>query len=68
VTGKITPGNAVNLCIVCSNEEELNTIFNKLSEGGTIGHPVSKFFAGTMGDFVDKFGIQWMLYYGAEMQ
>jgi len=62
------PGNAVHLCIVCDSEEELNTLFNKLSEGGTVNHPVEKFFAGTIGDFVDKFGINWMLYYGDMQQ
>jgi len=62
------PGNAVNLCIVCDSEEELNTYFNKLSEGGTVNHPVSKFFAGTMGDLTDRFGINWMFYYGENAQ
>jgi PhnB protein len=61
-------GNSVNICISCNTEDELNSFFDKLSEGATINHPVSKFFAGTMGDLTDKFGINWMLYYGENMQ
>ncbi len=68
MNNNFTPGTAVHLCIVCDSEEELNALFNKLSEGGTVRHPVEKFFAGTMGDFRDKFGINWMLYYGGNMQ
>lgn len=68
MNNNFTPGNAVHLCIVCDSEEQLITYFNKLSEGGTIRHPVEKFFAGTIGDFIDKFGINWMLYYGGNMQ
>ena len=64
----IQQGNTVNICINCNSEEELNSFFAKLSDGGTVHHPVSKFFAGTMGDFSDKFGINWMLYYGENMQ
>jgi len=68
MNNNFTPGNAVNLCIVCDSEDELNTLFNKLSEGGTPAHPVTKFYAGTMGDLTDKFGIKWMLYYGENAQ
>ena len=68
MNSNFTLGNAVHLCIVCDSEEELNTYFNKLSEGGTVGHPVSKFFAGTMGDLTDKYGINWMLYYSENVQ
>ncbi len=64
----IKQGNSVNICISCNTEEELNSFFAKLSEGGTVNHPVSKFFAGTMGDFTDKFGLNWMLYYGETTQ
>ena len=68
MNSNFTLGNAVHLCIVCDSEEELNTYFNKLSEGGKVNHPVSKFFAGTMGDLTDKYGINWMFYYGDMQQ
>ena len=68
MNNNFTTGNAIHLCIVCDNEEQLNTYFNKLSEGGKVNHPVEKFFAGTIGDFTDKFGINWMLYYGDNTQ
>lgn len=63
----IKQGNNVNLCIVCNSEDELHTYFNKLSEGGNVTHQVEKFFAGTMGNLTDKFGISWMLYCAGEM-
>ena len=68
MNSNFTTGNAIHLCIVCDNEEQLNTYFNKLSEGGKVNHSVEKFFAGTIGDFTDKFGINWMLYYGDNTQ
>ena len=68
MNNNFAPGTAMHLCIVCDSEEQLNTYFNKLAEGGKVNHPVEKFFAGTIGDLSDKFGINWMFYYGGDMQ
>jgi PhnB protein len=68
MNNNFSSGSAIHLCLVCDSNQQLNTYFEKLSVGGTVNHPVSTFFAGTIGDFQDKFGINWMLYYGEGMQ
>jgi PhnB protein len=60
-------GNNITLSLTFSNEEELKTTFAKLSEGGKINHPVQPFFAGTMGDAADKYGINWMFYFEKQL-
>lgn len=52
-------GGPVSLTLTCANKDELHTIFGKLAQGGTVTHEPSPFFAGTMGNVVDKFGIRW---------
>jgi PhnB protein len=54
-------GNMVSLSLSCSNQQEIETLFAKLSEGGKIGHPLSDEFFGTIGDVTDRFGTSWML-------
>ena len=50
------------VAIDCSNEDEINSIFGKLSAGGEVKCPVSPaFWGGTFGACTDKFGIHWML-------
>jgi PhnB protein len=62
--GGFTKGNNIALSLNCSSEEEINTFFNKLSEGGKISHALMQSFWGaTFGVFTDKFGIRWMLNY-----
>jgi PhnB protein len=59
--GGVIKGNAISLALTCSTKEELETLFAKLFEGGKVGHPLTEQFFGTIGDFTDKFGIDWML-------
>lgn len=60
-----TTGNTMSLCLNCSSEEELQTVFEKLSAGGEVVHPPKKEFWGdTFGQCNDKFGMRWMLNYG----
>lgn len=57
-------GNNVKLCLTCKSEEEINTVFSKLSEGGSVQMPLHQSFWGaTFGELTDKFGMHWMFNY-----
>jgi len=57
-------GNNISLSLICSSEEEINTFFSKLSEGGKILDPLKEQFWGAIfGALKDKFGIGWMFNY-----
>jgi PhnB protein len=61
---KLADGNTVQLCINCSSEEEINSLFAKLAEGGKITEPLGvMFWGGTFGALTDKFGKHWMFNY-----
>ncbi|MES2276931.1 MAG: VOC family protein [Bacteroidota bacterium] len=63
-SGGHVQGNDISLAISCSSEEEINTYFNKLAEGGHIMDPLKEQFWGAIfGAVKDKFGIKWMLNY-----
>jgi PhnB protein len=47
------------------NEEELHRVFALLSDGGHVVRPLHKFFGGTIGLAVDRFGKEWMFYANA---
>ncbi|QHS55009.1 VOC family protein [Mucilaginibacter sp. 14171R-50] len=49
----------VSLTITCANKAEVHEKFAKLADGGKVVHEVMTFFAGTMGNVVDKYGIGW---------
>ncbi len=57
----IINGNTIAFALTCKSKEEMDTIWGKLSEGGTIGNEPMEAFFGTIGDLVDKFGFAWML-------
>jgi PhnB protein len=58
------PGNNFSLSLQPSSEAEADSIFNKLSEGGTVTMPLGKVFWGAyFGMFTDKYGIQWLVNY-----
>jgi len=58
----VKQGNNVSLSIQIDDTAELEKLFNKLSEGGTVKMPLEDTFWGArFGMFVDKFGIHWML-------
>jgi PhnB protein len=55
-------GNQINLNINCSSEKEINSFFEKLSEGGNVSMPLAdQFWGARFGMLIDKFGIAWML-------
>jgi PhnB protein len=60
--GAFVPGNSISLSIPCTSEEEIKTLFGRLSAGGKITQPLAdQFWGATFGSLVDKFGIAWML-------
>ncbi len=62
IMGGTKDGSRIVLSMGFNNENDINDAFNKLSEGGKIIHPVTKEFWGAFfGQFVDQFGIQWMM-------
>jgi PhnB protein len=58
--GEMIRGNTITLCINGGTKEELQQFFTKLSEGGTVGQPLTEAFFGTYGELTDKFGMNWM--------
>lgn len=61
IGAKLSAGNKISLCLVCNSEEELNTFFSKLSEGGNVKLPLHQSFWGsTYGELTDKYGVNWM--------
>lgn len=57
-------GNTISLSLNCSSEDEIQTIFAKLSEGGKVTQPLKdEFWGATFGMLTDKFGMHWMLNY-----
>lgn len=62
-------GNSVALCLNCSSEEEINTVFEKLSKGGKVTLPLGvQFWGAVFGELKDKFGKTWMLNYNKNQQ
>lgn len=58
----LVPGNSVGLCLNCSSDDELNSYFNKLAQGGQVVTPLHQtFWGGTYGELTDKYGMYWML-------
>lgn len=65
---KVHIGNNFAISVSPSSEEETHKIFDGLSAGGQITMPLGKMFWGALfGMFTDKFGIQWMVNYDANM-
>ncbi len=57
-------GNSFLLHLECDSEEELRTLYSKLSSGGKATYPPAPSFWGAVyGQLVDKFGNSWMLNY-----
>jgi PhnB protein len=57
----INSGDAISLSIECDNNEQLEKVFSKMSEGGKITMPLQEQFWGAkFGMLTDKFGFHWM--------
>ena len=58
---KILEGNTVHLCINCKTEEELDSLFSKLSSGGKVTDaPADMPWGAKYGSLIDKYGKNWM--------
>lgn len=54
-------GEGVYNCIDCKDNDEIQKLFEKLSDGGNVTSPLKEEFFGMFGDLTDKFGVKWML-------
>lgn len=54
-------GEGVYNCIDCKDSDEIQKLFKKLSDGGTVTSPLKEEFFGMFGNLTDKFGVKWML-------
>lgn len=57
-------GNAISILIDCDSKDEMEILYNKLSENGEISFPISETYWGAFfGGLKDKFGNNWLLNY-----
>lgn len=62
MAGATAHSQAVSLMLQCDSQEQVTTSFQKLSEGGTVTHPLSpSFWGSTFGHLTDRYGVRWML-------
>ncbi len=58
----MAPGNNISLSLHCASDDQIRSLFAKLSEGGKVTNPLAdQFWGATFGMLTDKFGIAWML-------
>ena len=56
---------SISFFVQCDSQEELETLFNKLSEGGQVMMPLDNYGFSTRFAWVsDRFGVSWQLNYG----
>lgn len=61
---KAVVGDNIALSLNCASEDEITSLFAKLSEGGEVFMPLEKQFWGALfGVVTDKYGVEWMLNY-----
>lgn len=54
-------GNSVVVTLECESKDEARELFDKLSKDGTVGHVLEDQEWGTIGDFTDKYNIDWFV-------
>ena len=65
----LTVGNNFSISVEPESTDEAQRLFAALSEGGTIGMPLSRTeWAELYGMCTDRYGIQWMLNYPGSVQ
>ena len=65
----LVKGNNMSISVMCSSEEEINTYFNALSEGGKVIDPLKvQFWGGIFGVLDDKYGFRWMFNFSKDGQ
>lgn len=66
---KLTAGNNFSITLETDSAEEAEELFNKLSKGGKVQMPLMQTeWAEKYGDFIDKYGIHWMVNYTGNME
>ncbi|MCW3120228.1 MAG: hypothetical protein JWM28_4310 [Chitinophagaceae bacterium] len=69
VREKLVDGNTVQLCINCSSQEEIESLFSNFSSGGKIIDPLKEmFWGGVFGAITDKYGKHWLFNYEKNKQ
>ncbi len=59
------PNPSISLFVMCETDEEINSLWAKLTEGGFIMMPLDKYdWSERYGFFQDKFGVSWQLMKG----
>ncbi len=53
-------GNTVQIALTCESEQEIRSLFEKLSKGGSITVPLHEAFFGFFGTLSDAFGKMWV--------
>jgi len=62
-------GNNIALSLNCKSEEEINTLYEKFTDGGKVIDPLGvKFWGDLFGVVKDKYGITWMVNYPQKTQ
>ena len=61
-------GNTVHMSLACKTEKEMRSLFEKLSAGGKVNHPINQMFFGLIGDLADQFGKHWILEFDSPKQ
>lgn len=66
---KIIKGNNYSITLACDSEEQIETLYEKLSEGGKVMMPLEDtFWNAKHGSLIDKYGVNWNLNYSYEQQ
>ena len=68
VPGEFIEGNTVHMTLICKTENEIHSLFEKLSAGGKVNQPINQMFFGLIGDLTDKFGKSWVLEFDSPKQ
>ncbi|MEK4629587.1 MAG: VOC family protein [Solibacillus sp.] len=59
---QVTIGDNITIAYFSKDEEEIQTIFNSLAEGGNVTMPLQEtFWSKCYGQVTDKFGVLWQL-------
>lgn len=57
---------SVSLFVECDSEDEINSLFKELSDGGKVAMPLDNYGFSTKFAWVnDRFGVSWQLNYGS---
>ena len=65
----LVKGNDISLCLNCQHDDELATIFTRLSDGGEVKTPLHQSFWGaTYGELTDRYGVNWMLNFSRDQK